>query len=75
MHAVRVAARLRRELGIEVDSIRGSYGEYKVLVDGDTIVDGGATVVLGLLPSARAVVEKVRARLGPDAASSSAVGA
>jgi len=44
-------------------------------VDGDIIVDGGATVVLGLLPSARAVVEKVRARLGPDAASSSAVGA
>lgn len=70
-----MAARLRRELGIEVDSIRGNYGEYKVLVDGDIIVDGGATVVLGLLPSARAVVEKVRARLAPDAASSSAVGA
>jgi len=70
-----VAARLRRELGIEVDSIRGRYGEYKVLVDGDIIVDGGPMVVLGLLPSARTVVKKVRARLAPDAPSSSAMGA
>ena len=70
-----MAARLRRELGIEVDSIRGHYGEYKVLVDGNIIVVGGPTVVLGLLPSARTVVEKVRARLAPDAASSSAMGA
>jgi hypothetical protein len=70
-----VAARLRRELGIEVDSIRGHYGEYKVLVDGDIIVDGGPMVVLGLLPSARTVVKKVRARLAPDAPSSSAMGA
>jgi len=75
LHAVRVAARLRRELGIEVDSIRGHYGEYKVLVDGVTIVDGGPMVVLGLLPSARTVVKKVRARLAPDAPSSSAMGA
>jgi len=75
LHAVRVAARLRRELGIEVDTIRGHYGEYKVLVDGDVIADGGPTVILGLLPSARNVVAKVRARLGPDASTSSAVGA
>ena len=63
MHAVRVAARLRRELGIDVDTIRGHYGEYKVLVDGEAIVDGGPMVVLGLMPSARTVVDKVRARL------------
>ena len=63
MHAVRVAARLRRELGIDVETIRGQYGEYKVLVDGETVVDGGAMVVLGLMPSARKVVDKVRARL------------
>jgi len=69
-----VAARLRRELGIDVDSIRGHYGEYKVLVDSDIIVDGGPMVVLGLLPSARTVVEKVRARLVPDSPSASAVG-
>ena len=75
LHAVRVAARLRRELGIEVDSIRGQYGEYKVFVDGDIVVDGGPMAVLGLLPSARTVVQKVRARLAPDAPSSSAMGA
>jgi hypothetical protein len=70
-----VAARLRRELGLEVDTIRGHYGEYKVLVDGNTVIDGGPTVVLGLLPSARTVVDKVRARLAPGSSSSSAMGA
>jgi hypothetical protein len=58
-----VAARLRRELGIEVDAVRGHYGEYKVLVDGDVVVDGGALVILGVMPSARDTVAKVRARL------------
>ncbi|HEX5073071.1 MAG TPA: hypothetical protein VFW03_07700 [Gemmatimonadaceae bacterium] len=66
LHAVRVAARLRRDLGIDVDTVRGHYGEYKVLVDGEAVVDGGPMSVLGLLPSARDVVAKVRARLTPD---------
>jgi len=75
LHAVRVAVRLRRELGIEVDAIRGQYGEYRVLVDGEVIVDGGPMVVLGLLPRARTIVDRVRARLEPDAPASSAMGA
>jgi hypothetical protein len=58
-----VAARLRRELGIEVDAVHGRYGEYKVLVDGDTVIDGGAFVMLGAVPSARKVLAAVRARL------------
>jgi hypothetical protein len=58
-----VAARLRRELGIEVETIRGHYGEYKVLVDGDIVVDGGPLVILGVMPSGRDIVEKVRTRL------------
>jgi hypothetical protein len=58
-----VAARLRRELGIDVDTVRGRYGEYKVLVDGETIVDGGRQVVLGIMPPARKIVEKVRSQL------------
>jgi hypothetical protein len=58
-----VAARLRRELGIEVETVKGRYGEYKVLVDGETIVDGGPMVILGLVPSARKVMAKVRERL------------
>ena len=70
-----MAARLRRELGIDVETIRGHYGEYKVLVDGEVIVDGGPMSVLGLLPSARNVVANVRARLEPDPPTSSAMGA
>jgi len=58
-----VAARLRRELGIEVEMIRGHYGEYKVLVDGDTVVDGGPLVILGVMPSGKKIVDQVRARL------------
>lgn len=64
IHAVRVAARLGRELGIEVEKIRGHYGEYKVLVDGETVVDGGALVIIGVMPSARQTVRSVRERLG-----------
>jgi hypothetical protein len=63
LHAVRVAARIRRELKTEVDMIRGHYGEYKILVDGETVVDGGPLVVVGVMPSGRKIVEKVRARL------------
>ena len=58
-----MAARLRRELGIEVETVRGRYGEYKVLVDGQVAVDGGPLVILGVMPSARKVVGEVRARL------------
>ena len=60
-----MAARLRRELGIDVATIRGRYGEYKVLVDGQVVVDGGPLVIIGVMPSARKVVDEVRARLAP----------
>jgi hypothetical protein len=55
-----VAARLRRELRIEVEMVRGRYGEFKVLVDGKPVIDGGALAALGVLPSGRKVVEVVR---------------
>jgi hypothetical protein len=58
-----VAARLRRELGIEVETVKGRYGEYKVLVDGKTVVDGGRMVVLGVMPPARKTIDTVRSRL------------
>jgi len=63
LHAVRVAARLRRELRTDVEMVRGRYGEFKVLVDGDTVVDGGALAALGVLPSGRKVLDAVRAKL------------
>jgi hypothetical protein len=58
-----VAAKLRRDLGIDVDMVHGNYGEFKIVVDGETLIDGGAWGVLGMLPSRRAVVDAVRARL------------
>jgi hypothetical protein len=63
LHAVRVAARIRRELRTEVDLVHGRYGEYKILVDGETVVDGGSLALLGVLPSGKKTVEKVRQRL------------
>jgi hypothetical protein len=58
-----VAARIRRELGTEVDMVRGGYGEFKVLVDGQTVVDGGSLAALGVLPSGPKIVKAVKARL------------
>ena len=55
-----MAARLRRELKTEVDLTPARYGEFKVLVDGHTIVDGGAAAFLGVLPSARKIVQAVK---------------
>ena len=47
--------------------VRGSYGEFKVLVDDATVIDGGALAALGVLPSSRKVVDAVRARLSARA--------
>jgi hypothetical protein len=40
--------------------VRGHYGEFKVLVDGNTIIDGGAAAFLGVLPSGKKIVAAVR---------------
>ena len=61
-----MAAKLRRELGADVEMQRGRYGEFKVLVDGRTVVDAGRLALLGVLPSSRNVVTAVRARLGDE---------
>ncbi len=66
-----MAARIRRELETDVDLIRGHYGEYKVLVDGETVVDGGPLVIVGVMPSGRKIVEKVRAQLAAGGSGSS----
>lgn len=66
-----MAARIRRELETHVDLIRGHYGEYKVLVDGETVVDGGPLVIVGVMPSGRKIVEKVRAQLAAGGSGSS----
>jgi hypothetical protein len=58
-----VAAFIRRTLGTDVDLIHGRYGEFKVLVDGSLVVDGGPFAALGVLPSRPKVADQVRASL------------
>lgn len=40
--------------------VRGGYGQFKVLVDDKVVVDGGAKVILGIVPSSDTVLEAVR---------------
>jgi hypothetical protein len=49
--------------------VRGSYGEFKVLVDGEVVTDGGAAAVLGVLPSGGKILAAVRERLAAPAES------
>ena len=62
-----MAAQLRRELQTHVEMVRGHYGEFKILVDGDTVIDGGAAAFLGVLPSRKKVLAAVQARLSSEA--------
>jgi hypothetical protein len=62
LHAVRVAARLRRELDADVEVVGGPYGQFRVEVDGKTFLEGGALAALGVLPSAQKVLESVRSQ-------------
>jgi hypothetical protein len=43
--------------------VHSRYGEFKVLVDGEVVVDAGAPAFLGILPGTNRIVETVRARL------------
>jgi hypothetical protein len=43
--------------------VHGHYAEYKVLVDGEVVIDGGALTALGIVPSGKKIVEAVRGRL------------
>lgn len=43
--------------------IHGRYGEYKILVDDDVVIDAGAFSAIGIVPSDRKVVDAVRRRL------------
>ena len=59
MHAARVAATLRRELGVEVKTAPGPYGTFSVLVDDEQVVQGGPLAFLGVLPSLQTIRERV----------------
>ena len=59
-----MAERIRRELAADVEMVHGRYGEFKVLVDGKTVTDGGALAFLGVMPSGNDIVDVVRRILG-----------
>jgi len=59
-----VAADLRQELGADVQLEDGRYGEFKVLVDGEVVIDGGPLAFLGVLPSV-AEVRRIVAERAP----------
>jgi hypothetical protein len=58
-----VAARLRREFSRDVAMVHGGYGEFKVLVNDQVVIDAGALTALGVVPSTRRIIDAVRARL------------
>ena len=43
--------------------VRGRYGEFKVLVDGEEVASGGLLAAVGVLPSIRGILAAVRAHL------------
>ena len=43
--------------------VKARYGEFKVLVDGDTVIDGGPAAFLGVLPSGAKIEAAVKERL------------
>lgn len=50
---------LERE-GIEVTLESGPYGSFKVRVDDDVVVDGGALAFLGVLPTLNEIRDQVK---------------
>ena len=63
IHAVRAAAFLKKELGVDVQLVDGNYGELSVLVDGEEVINGGALSFLGVLPSLRRIRDAVAAKV------------
>ena len=60
-----MAARIRRELGIEVTEEAGDYGEFTVLVDREPIRRGNTIATMfAVLPPVAEIVAAVRERLG-----------
>ena len=51
--------------------VHGRYGEFKVLVDGDLVIDGGSAAFLGVLPSGSKILAAVRDRLNGAATTGS----
>ena len=58
-----MAASLRRDLHLEVETVEGRYGEFAVLVDGEEVIRSGPLGFVGVLPSVRTVRDLVERKL------------
>ena len=58
-----MAAKIRKALGAETEVTGGHYGEFTVLVDGTVVAKAGRLGFLGVLPSTREVLDRVREKL------------
>jgi hypothetical protein len=58
-----VAARVKRELNVDVEVVGGPYGQFQVLVDGALVLDAGRLAALGVLPSSQRVVDLLQEKL------------
>jgi hypothetical protein len=58
-----VAASLKRDPRLEVETVEGRYGELTVLVEGEPVITSGPLGFLGVLPSVRKVRELVDRRM------------
>ncbi len=57
-----MAAALRRDLHLDVETVEGHYGEFTVLIDGEELISAGPLGFIGVLPSVRTVLELVKAK-------------
>ena len=57
--AARVAAQLRAEEDVQVETIRGGFGEFSVFIDDDKVIDTSRF----WYPTPHRVVQQVRALL------------
>lgn len=58
-----MAARLRKDLALDVALVAGDYGEFTVLVDDQPAIEGGALTALAILPRYDRILAAVRERL------------
>jgi hypothetical protein len=63
IQAARVAASLRRDLPVEVETVEGHYGEFTVLIDDQEVVRAGPLGFVGVLPGVRTVRSHVERKL------------
>lgn len=66
IQAARAAASLKQDLGVDVRTVEGHYGELTVLVDDEEVISAGPFGFLGVLPSLSRIREAVARRLRPS---------